>query len=551
MEVMGSTVSLRVEGKGPMYRFLLLLLVVASTAPLGAENRFVIGGQTFLTGSTGQEVQLRVDNDALIYGLSFAMSFDPEKIQLTNVLNAGTVAEEAQFFSGQIDNELGLVGYGCLFGVGGEDFVNQLPPGEGHLAARLLLDVVTDEDTEMAFVFEPVETNPNPERAVRNIFSDATGQSVSPVPVSEPLTLETRSPRIESIEAAPGYYEDTFEIVGSFLDEADRVVRVCGVEAPNELLDDGRTLVVTAPVCETVGCVEVEICTVRGCISDTAGFCYLEPPVPVISGFEGNTGRARNEFVILGENLERERLVVRVCGQVVEHDAPAADGSSIRLAAPDCKTLGWAEVEICTRFGCVSAAEGFLYLEAAATPGEVAFDPGQAELHLSWEAQDLDALHLLGYNLYRSEGAEGELVLQNEEPLLEAAYHDTELTQGAEYCYRVHTVATNGDESVVSGGGCITMPVYFKRADSNGDGSTDLSDSVYVLNVLFLGAVLPTCMDAADVNDDGAFDLSDGLYLLNRLFLGGPAVRAPGIFQCGLDPTEDNFGCEFFPPCSL
>ena len=74
---------------------------------------------------------------------------------------------------------------------------------------------------------------------------------------------------------------------------------------------------------------------------------------------------------------------------------------------------------------------------------------------------------------------------------------------------------------------------------------------MYVLNVLFLGAVLPTCMDAADVNDDGAFDLSDGLYLLNRLFLGGPGIRAPGIFRCGLDPTEDNFGCEFFPPCSL
>ena len=30
------------------------------------------------------------------------------------------------------------------------DFVNQLPPGEGPLAARLLLDIVTDEDTEMA-----------------------------------------------------------------------------------------------------------------------------------------------------------------------------------------------------------------------------------------------------------------------------------------------------------------------------------------------------------------------------------------------------------------
>ena len=194
-----------------MHRFLLFgLILLLCAAPLGAENRYVIGGQTFLTGSTGQEVQLLVDNDALIYGLSFGLSFDPAKIQVTNVLNEGTVASEAQFFSGQIDNERGLVGYGCLFGVGGEDFVNQLPPGEGHLAARLVLDVVTDEDTEMAFVFEPGATNPNPERAVRNIFSDATGQSVIPVPVSEPLTLMTRNPRIDSIQAAPGYYDDTF-----------------------------------------------------------------------------------------------------------------------------------------------------------------------------------------------------------------------------------------------------------------------------------------------------------------------------------------------------
>ena len=59
-----------------MYKFLLFGMILAlPVVPLGAENRFIIGGQTFLTGSTGQEVQLQVDNDALIYGLSFAMSF--------------------------------------------------------------------------------------------------------------------------------------------------------------------------------------------------------------------------------------------------------------------------------------------------------------------------------------------------------------------------------------------------------------------------------------------------------------------------------------------
>ena len=526
--------------------FLMLLAV-----PLAAENRFVIGGQTFLTGSTDQEVPLLLDNDILLYGLSFGLRYDPEKIQVTAVLNEDTVAAEAQFFSGRIDQERGLVGYGCLFGVGGEDFVNQLPPGEGHVAARLIIDVLADEDTEMAFVFEAVETNPNPEQPVRNVMSDSTGHSVLPAMVSEPLTLETRSPRIESIDAEPGYYEDTFAVVGDFFDEADRVVKVCGSEAQNELLDDGRTLIVTAPPCETVGCVEVEICTERGCVSDPAGFCYLEPPVPAILGFEDNTGRARNEFVILGENLDRERLVVRVCAQEVEHDALAEDGSSIRLRAPECKTLGWAEVEVCTRFGCASATEGFFYLEAAAAPDGIAFDPGQGELQLSWEAQDLDALHLQGYNLYRSDGPGAELVLLHEVPLREASYLDEGLTQGAEYCYRVHTVATNGDESAAPLVSCIEMPVYFKRADSNADGSTDLSDSIYVLNYLFTGAGPPHCFDAADINDDGRFDLSDGVYLLNRLFLGGPGIDAPGIFTCGVDPTEDGLGCESFPPCDL
>ena len=37
-----------------MHRFLLFgLILLLCAAPLGAENRYVIGGQTFLTGSTG------------------------------------------------------------------------------------------------------------------------------------------------------------------------------------------------------------------------------------------------------------------------------------------------------------------------------------------------------------------------------------------------------------------------------------------------------------------------------------------------------------------
>ena len=46
-------------------------------------------------------------------------------------------------------------------------------------------------------------------------------------------------------------------------------------------------------------------------------------------------------------------------------------------------------------------------------------------------------------------------------------------------------------------------------------------------------------MDAADTDDNGSVDLSDAIRVLNFLFLGGAQPLAPGPAACGPDPGDD------------
>lgn len=95
---------------------------------------------------------------------------------------------------------------------------------------------------------------------------------------------------------------------------------------------------------------------------------------------------------------------------------------------------------------------------------------------------------------------------------------------------------TPGTEN--SGEGC-DQAVTFRRGDATGDGGTDITDGVFILNYLFLGTRAPDCMDAADTDDNGNVDLSDAIRVLNFLFLGGVPPLAPGPAACGSDPEDD------------
>jgi glucose/arabinose dehydrogenase len=86
-------------------------------------------------------------------------------------------------------------------------------------------------------------------------------------------------------------------------------------------------------------------------------------------------------------------------------------------------------------------------------------------------------------------------------------------------------------------------PPEFLRGNANADAAVDISDAVFILLHLFLGAApAPACEDSLDTDDTGEINVTDAVFLLDGLFKGGssPAAPYPG---CGVDPTEDTLGC--------
>ena len=64
-----------------------------------------------------------------------------------------------------------------------------------------------------------------------------------------------------------------------------------------------------------------------------------------------------------------------------------------------------------------------------------------------------------------------------------------------------------------------------------------------MLSWLFLGGAAPGCVAAADSNADGTINISDPTHALNYLFLGGDAPPAPS--ECGNSESADDeaLGC--------
>ncbi len=107
------------------------------------------------------------------------------------------------------------------------------------------------------------------------------------------------------------------------------------------------------------------------------------------------------------------------------------------------------------------------------------------------------------------------------------------------HIYKVHLVAR---PKAVS-------PAPFRRGDSNGDATIDLSDAVHVLFWLFASGGEPGCLEAANVNGNEQIDLSDVVYLLTYLFLSGQEPPEPGPSTCG-QATKPLLGCRSYKSCS-
>src|SRR5262249_10533899 len=57
----------------------------------------------------------------------------------------------------------------------------------------------------------------------------------------------------------------------------------------------------------------------------------------------------------------------------------------------------------------------------------------------------------------------------------------------------------------------------FVRGDCNDDGTTDLSDAIFLLDQLFVTGAPLGCEDSCDANDDGSLDVSDAVRALLAL----------------------------------
>ena len=87
----------------------------------------------------------------------------------------------------------------------------------------------------------------------------------------------------------------------------------------------------------------------------------------------------------------------------------------------------------------------------------------------------------------------------------------------------------------------------FARADLNANGRVGFDD-VVLLGAFLQGENELPCLDAADLDDDGKISKVDLSRLTAYLFEEGPPPATPFI-ECGVDPTEDDLGCESSDVC--
>ncbi len=85
---------------------------------------------------------------------------------------------------------------------------------------------------------------------------------------------------------------------------------------------------------------------------------------------------------------------------------------------------------------------------------------------------------------------------------------------------------------------------FFVRGDANSDSAVTISDSIRILEHIFLGQFNPSCFDACDANDDGHLFINDAVILLTHLFVDAQPEFITG--KCTYDPTNDSL-----PSCTL
>ncbi len=349
-------------GKTRCIQLVAIVGVLIATVSVMAANNFEVTGRNIVQATTGAEISIRADLDQDIHGFSVSLNFDPDDITITSVRLGSAVSPlEPEFSAGVVDNETGQFSHGVVFALSEERINTRLQSADDLEVLVLVVDV---SNTPGSTTIDLVNGN-TPGRL--NVMTDGQGNSVSPGPSLNDGTINIidMAPRMDTFLNNSGGSGTVFTIIGSNFEQPDLTVRVCGNDAEHEVLANGQSLQVTAPRCATVGPAQVEVCTVRGCARDSAGFNYTVADIaPIITSVISNSGRAGTIFFVDARNLSDPAAVtVKVCG--VDADFRILPGGAVlrtlQITAPDCGSGGWAEVEVCNAFGCDSLTEGFDY----------------------------------------------------------------------------------------------------------------------------------------------------------------------------------------------
>lgn len=273
-------------------RSILLLASLLATVTCHGENRFFFSDETALSASAGNTIEVLCDSDQVSLGFSYAIRYNPAELEITAVSNEGTAAAEADYFTGRIDQDSGRLGYGCVYDVEGVFDEKRLGAGEGHRIGVITFNTLIGEESEPGLRFENTIFPPNVRVPVRNILTDEDGRSIVPSLDEGRITVITGAPEITGIEGGSGEAGQAFQLSGRHLDQPGLSVTVCGTEAPFNLREDGMTIDVIAPGCESEGCVAVIVSTARGSAEVADGFCYTDQE-PEMLFLRGDADRDR------------------------------------------------------------------------------------------------------------------------------------------------------------------------------------------------------------------------------------------------------------------
>ena len=66
------------------------------------------------------------------------------------------------------------------------------------------------------------------------------------------------------------------------------------------------------------------------------------------------------------------------------------------------------------------------------------------------------------------------------------------------------------------------IPLMTMSGDPNGDGSANVGDAVFMVNLVFNEGPTPAIFEEGDVNCDGNLNVGDAVFLVNLVFNEGP-----------------------------